>query len=330
MRDDDPMLESDAMVTETRIKVLRPLRKVLLGTRDGIWRISGDVAPDAPWAWRKDQFVEDSERAVRCLAQDPGTGATLAGFAGGGDTLELSDDGGRTWSTAPGWPVGRSVWSLATPGAGRVVAGTGPAGLLHGELPGEDWTENASVEGLAKRDGARIRALAQSSVDPSRWLAAVDGGLWLSVDGGESFEVVAEGFDASAVAFTRGGAAAAATSQGIMRSPDGGATWVGPVGPQGKAVGICVDVAGTLFATMGGEASRVLFSSQDKGGTWQPYGPDDQPLPEPIDGVHALAADSLHPGVVYFGGEDRVVLVSAEATRTVAEDLDGVRCMLVV
>lgn len=330
MRDDDPMLESDAMITETRIKVLRPLRKVLLGTRDGIWRITGDVAPDAPWAWRKDQYVDDPSRSVRCLGRDPGTGAVLAGFADPGDGLDLSDDGGRTWSPAPGWPSGRAVWSLATPGVGRVVAGTAPAGLLRGEVPGEVWEENPSAKALAREGGARVRALAQSSVEPSRWVAAVDGGIWLSTDAGERFRQVAEGFDASAAVFTRGGAAAVATSQGIMRSPDGGASWVGPVGPAGRAVGLCADVAGTLFASMAGVPSGVLFSSEDKGGSWRPFGPEDQPLPEPVDGVHALAADSLHPGVVYFGGEDRVVLVGAEATRTVAEEIDGVRCMLVV
>ena len=330
MRDDDPMLQSDAMITETRIKVLRPLRKVLLGTRDGIWRITGDVAPDAPWAWRKDQYVEDPSRAVRCLARDPGTGAVLAGYAGSGDGLDLSDDGGRTWSPAPGWPSGQGVWSLATPGVGQVIAGCGPFALRHGELPGESWVENASVAGIPAREGARVRDLAQSSVEPSRWLAAVDGGLLLSTDGCRNFQVVADGFDASAVVYTRGGAAAAATSQGVMRSPDGGASWVGPVGPTGQAVGLCADVAGTLFATYSGVSAGVLFSSQDKGGNWHPFGPDDQPLPEPVDGVHDLAADSLHPGVVYFGGEDRVVLVAAEAIRTVAEELDGVRCLLVV
>lgn len=330
MRDDDPMLQSDAMVTETRIKVLRPLRKVLLGTRDGIWRITGDVAPDAPWAWRKDQYVSDPSRAVRCLARDPGTGAVLAGYAGPGEALELSDDGGRTWEPAPGWPAALGVWSMATPGVGRIVAGTSPAGLQEGELPGGGWTANETVAGLGGAEGSRVRDLAQSSVEPRRWLAAVDGGLWLSTDNGESFRAVAEGFDARGVVFTRGGAAAAATSQGIMRSPDGGESWVGPVGPSGEAVAICADVAGTLFASMRGVAAGVLFASDDKGGTWHHFGPEEQPLPEPVDGVHALEADSLHPGVVYFGGEDRVVLVSAEATRTVAEELDGVRCMLVV
>lgn len=326
---DDSFSDSNSMVTETRIKVLNPLRKVFVVTEDGLFRLVGDVNPETTWAWRVDRFREGSERCIRCLVVEPGTGHLLMGHGSPGAGLDLSEDGGRTWRPAPDWPEERPAHALTAPGAGQVVVGSAPASLHRGELPEGRWTLLASLDGVAASE-APVAVLARDPSRPARWLAALEGGpLLRSEDQGATWIVASGAVDARVVVHTRGGVALAAGAAGLWRSPEAGEAW-SPVEAFGEGVGgLCVDVAGTLFVAMVGASDAAILSSTDKGVHWDPVTPS-RDLPPASPGAATLEADSLHPGIVYYGAGDRVFMVGAEGCRLLAEGLPPVRRLLVL
>lgn len=321
--DEDAMMESNPMITDTRIKVVSPLRKILVGSTQGLFRLTGDVSVETEWCWRQDRYMRQDDRPVSCMASEPGTGALLAAFAEGESRLWVSEDGGRHWEPAPDWPGDRSVSCLATPGGGRVSVGTEVGEVFQGELPEGGW-QPRDLPGVR----SPVRGISWDLSEPVRWNAALAApGVGVSRDSGATWSVEGAPIEARRVVHTRGGVTLASTSQGVFRSTDGGFDWK-HVDLPGEVRSLCVDVAGTAFLTMEEEGEPLLWCSQDTGRGWSPLeGVDLAPDEElPL----ALEADSFHPGVVYLGSGNRVWLIAPEGVRCIAEKLPTIRCMLVI
>ncbi len=119
-------------------------------------------------------------------------------WAGTGDGLFASDDGGATW-TGPQLD-GREVWAVREAADGTLYAGTQPAALFRSDDRGATWQENEAFAALPEATRwcvpldpplpGRARALAIDPADPNRiWVGVEVGGVARTADGGASWTV---------------------------------------------------------------------------------------------------------------------------------------------
>jgi uncharacterized protein (TIGR03437 family) len=205
----------------------------------------------------KSQGLDTGLLAVNVIAASPTNPQTL--FATDGRTLKRSGDGGASWSTLSTF--------------------TGLAG------------------GLA--------------VDPTSpnliYAATYATGILKSTDGGVTFTPINNGVppfsDGNVYAFRividpkRPSVLLAATSEGLVRSSDAGATWqrISSLGKLDKFNGLTFDGStGTAYVSTG----TAIQKSTDDGATWSA-------LPAPqvqYFGIGAIVPDPTQPGTIYAGG----------------------------
>ncbi len=266
------------------------------GTTEGLWATEDG---GATWSLRTAK-----ELVVNALISQP-DGSLLVGTDGAG--VLRSTDGARTWSDSNAGFSERFISRvLFAPAGGKVVVGV-TADRRHGGVfaaprPEGPWTRLAP--GLEGREVLTI-ALAGTTV-----LAGTDDGVFLShgegwrrlptvVDGAELHPHVTDLVAISPRLFL------AATSQGLLRSTDGGDEW------QRHRLGALRTVE--HVAVSGGPERVVLaatpigfFESHDEGASW-----------DPIAGrigdarVHALA---------FLPGTERVVFVATHRGLYKSED----------
>jgi hypothetical protein len=150
--------------------------------------------------------------------------------ATGADGLVVSADGGATWSAVPLPDARGEVTALATPGPGRLLAGTSEGELLRLERAGRGWM----VAGVARpRDGW----VAGVAGDPGRpgvvwaaWASPRGRRVWRSGDHGATWSEADHGLPEVPVGAVvpdpdRPGTAYAATDAGVWWSHDDGSGW---------------------------------------------------------------------------------------------------------
>ena len=177
-----------------------------LGTRKGLFRVDRG---GGGWTVGEPAFPG---QAVSMVLPDPRGGALYAALALGhfGVKLHRSDDGGRSWTElpAPAYPAADGgdgpslelIWSLEAAGPdrpGELWAGTIPGGLFHSADRGLSWTLNRALWDRPERaewfgggyDHAGIHSVSVDPRDSRRVAVAVScGGVWLTEDGGASWE----------------------------------------------------------------------------------------------------------------------------------------------
>jgi hypothetical protein len=235
--------------------------RILLSTRKGLfalerksnrWTVATTAFPGIP---------------VTNALRDPRDGTLYAALKHGhfGSKLHRSEDEGRTWQelAAPAFPPDTAgepslfqIWTIEPGGPderGRLWAGAIPAGLFRSDDRGESWQLATGLWNVPERakwfgggyDAAGIHSILVDPRDPRRIVVAIScGGVWDSVDGGESWSLRGDGLRAAYLppeqANTREvqdphrvARCAAAPDvmwtqhhNGIFRSVDAGATWV--------------------------------------------------------------------------------------------------------
>ena len=166
------------------------------------------------WEVRRASFIGDPVSAV---LQDPRDGTLYAALNLGhfGCKLRRSDDGGESWDecSVPEYdaaegenaPSLKLIWCLEPGGdgqPGRLWAGTIPGGLFVSDDRGDSWS---LVRGLWERperaawfgggyDEPGIHSITVDPRDHDRLIVGVScGGVWISDDGGASWECSTEG-----------------------------------------------------------------------------------------------------------------------------------------
>jgi photosystem II stability/assembly factor-like uncharacterized protein len=312
-------------------------RTVLVGTDDGVYRLRGQLSGDHPW--RAEAVHRTEGRSVRGLAVEPETGTLVAGFGMRGAGMVMSHDGGDSWTRVPHWPDERQAWSIAFDRRGRVLAGSQPADIWHADGLTGEWRVNQSVQAIPERKEwtfirppyeAHIVTVARDPNSPQRWLAAVEqGGVLASDDDGHTWRQCSPLWDTHVVAFLPEGAIVAATAGGLQVSADDARSWQSAEQPRGYGTGLSIDVDGIVYAVVKGADHGPIWYSKNAGRTWEPA-PGGAALPHPDFGVHALAADPLIAGTLFYGVGDAVCLISGRSATKIAEGLPPIRRVLVL
>lgn len=169
----------------TDIEIESPSMTLLLGTGDGIYRVSNVPFDDATQTLAAGRVMR-----VRQFAESEGA------FACTKTGLYRSTDSGTAWSELR---VPREeVYSVAvSPDGERLYAGTHPAHLYVSEDEGDSWQELEGFQELPSRkewytprhrNEAHVRSLESHPDAPSRVIAGVEvGGVHVSDDRGESW-----------------------------------------------------------------------------------------------------------------------------------------------
>ncbi|MXY54126.1 MAG: exo-alpha-sialidase [Gammaproteobacteria bacterium] len=293
---------------------------IYAGTARGVFSLSGDGA----------EQVHES-RGVRELVQ---VGRRL--FAGTGDGLFASDDG-KAWKSSG--LEGREVWQVRGDGNGSIYAGTAPTGLFRSDDNGDSWTELPALARLAEEGGwcvpvkppvgARARALVAAG--KRLWVGVEVGGIAVSEDAGETWQMVLPGdnpdlhmmfphpakpdtlYASTGYGRLDGVAEMVEPNAGVFRSDDAGATWTyawkgitprysRPMCVDARApYGLTVASAPTAFSNHRekGGSKAMLFRSEDGGESWRSLC-DEAHSPSAAN-FHGLTVDPEVPGGVLVG-----------------------------
>jgi photosystem II stability/assembly factor-like uncharacterized protein len=234
--------------------------RMMVATRKGLLTFER-----ANGGWKSGETAFPGSPVVNVL-HDPRDGTIYAALKLGhfGPKMHRSDDGGKTWKeiASPAFPEGTAgspsvfqIWSLETGGPdepGRIWAGAIPAGLFRSDDRGESWQFISSFWNVPERakwfgggyDDAGIHSISPDPRNSRRMFVAIScGGVWETLDGGESWKLHGKGMIAAYMPPDQADAlesqdphrvarcAAAPDTMwmqhhcGIFRSEDAGLTW---------------------------------------------------------------------------------------------------------
>ena len=191
--------------------------RIHVATRKGLFTLERS---GGKWALGRTSFLGDP---VTIVLQDPRDGALYAGLNLGhfGVKLRRSEDGGGSWEelTHPSFPqdadkgvAGPSVhqfWALEPGGAdeaGKLWAGAIPAGLFVSKDRGGTWALVTSLWERPERsqwfgggyDDAGIHSICVDPRDSRHVVVGIScGGVWITENGGESWECKTRGMYAA-------------------------------------------------------------------------------------------------------------------------------------
>jgi photosystem II stability/assembly factor-like uncharacterized protein len=184
--------------------------------------------------------------------------------------IQVSSDGGRTWSAPSGTGDAMAISAAAT--EPDTIYQAGHDLLLRSVDGGKSWQE----PGFGNLPGTDIHGFAVAPDGGALYANVAGRGLHVSWDAGKSWEFVTPA-TADAMTLTAGPGEppviyALSMSQGPIRSDDGGSTWqrIGGVARPSMS-GLHVHPgSGNLYLTGAGG----VFRSEDRGASWEALGPD--------------------------------------------------------
>ena len=187
-----------------------------VGSRKGLFRYD-----ETPQGWNCAGAPAFLAAPVTMVLDDPRDGSLYVALSHGhfGCKLHRSDDRGGTWvelpspafpkSDAADAPSVEMIWSLVAGGAdqpGTLWAGTLPGGLFRSDDKGQSWQINESLYARPERarwvgggyDHAGIHSILVDPRDSQHLVVGVSvGGIWISQDGGQSWDLGGAGFVAN-------------------------------------------------------------------------------------------------------------------------------------
>jgi len=200
---------------------------VLLMHRDSLdldqIEISAQYLPDKYFRLVKDKLK------IQAVAVHPENGSII--FAGTGNGLFRSTDGGQTWQSLHDGLRDENIQALViSPSEPSMIYAGTSKGIFLSEDGGDHWTDwFEESSGLSHID---IRDLILHPEHPELLYAATPGGLFASQDGGDTWELTFDGGSyqgAADVRFVRFSSKARSlyigTANGVFKSTDGGKHW---------------------------------------------------------------------------------------------------------
>lgn len=287
-------------------------------------------------------------RAILIDKRDATHNTIYAGGVGGG--MWKSTDGGNTWNPLTNWNQWLAVSCIDQATDGTIVIGTGE-GLA--QIIGTSFNSGSMGNGIYKLDGsdnpvhispdaftgnslnnnsawAAVNRVAVNPADGTNILAATDGGLFVTTDGGNNWSQVSlssagisNGQSVADLKWSRDGMNIFASVGGrnkLVRSLNGGFTWdrvsntnnQGFPGTQGRMeIAIAPSNSNVVYvaiATSSGSTYGV-YRSADAGATWTNIG-SKGPLFDPFGDQNqgwydnVIAVSPSDPNKVYMGGVD--------------------------
>jgi photosystem II stability/assembly factor-like uncharacterized protein len=237
------------------------------------------------------------------VAPDPAQGSGAYGVSG--SRVYRTDDRGSDWALRGTAPYGITTLVADPSSTTTLYAGfVSPTGSGDGALKSVDGgaTWNPATNGLAT---SHLYRLAIAPAAPDHLLAPTLEGLFETVDGGGLWspllagDVHAAAADSVDVSILYAGFSIVGPGSGVLRSPDGGATWLTPGGiPAGN-------LRVNDFAVPAADPSRVyaaaangILRSVDRGLNFSPANTGLPPMPGIVP--FRLAPDPAQAGTVYL------------------------------
>jgi photosystem II stability/assembly factor-like uncharacterized protein len=235
-----------------------------------------------------------SEPQVRALAVHPKQPNVV--LAGTQDGVYRSDDHGGHWERLSAPKPGLAVWSLLFhPRDPDVIfAGYEPYAIYRSDNGGKSWGRlpmDVTFPDVTVRPVVSPKRILGMAIDPAypmEMYAAVEvGGLLRSLDGGEKWESVSEGYYVNDDPVDMHGVAVSAAQPrtvftisriGMWRSPDRGEHWqhvqlemLSPRGTYCRDIFVAPDDPRTMYCAAGPafrSEEGALFASHDSGQSW--------------------------------------------------------------
>lgn len=245
-------------------------------------------------------------------------------FAADAGAFYGSATAGKSWQTMAG-PSG-GPYSALTYFDGVVWMGTTQKGAAYSKTLGLSWSaSNSGMLNPFTNVANQINALVAQPHVPNNLVAGNSAGVYLSTDGGGTWNSSAKGLPTQTVgsltyphavlslATATGGAILAGTGAGVYRSLDGGANWTA----SGLTTGKVTQVSSLWSGVYAIVESAGLYVSTDGGNNWS--------LSTAFSGVVPVAvlAHPERPGVVFVGTSKGAVHQSDDYGASWYEISDG-------
>ncbi len=258
--------------------------------------------------------------SVYCLVSDPSNAATL--YAGTDRGVYRSDDAGVTWSAAnAGLPAFRvetiaiDPTSPSTLYAGTLTPnGVQSVGIFKSTDGAESWTaiNDGLIDPITGISPLDVWSLAIDPRNPKTILAGSRfSEIFKSTDGGETWRFKTlggynVGLETSAFQFDPANSfqVLAASTQGLLRSIDGGETWGGYGNVNNSFFTLVTDPSSATTLYAGNINGSGIFKSTDGGAHWTSINnglPSNQGATGAWPLVLGFAVDPAHPATLYAG-----------------------------
>jgi len=328
--------------------------RLLIGTTDGLYVGSKNGSGYSAEALgfqgagpMRSNVVVDVDNPDRLYA-----GTTRAGFF-------RSDDRGKSWQELNNGLVYKDVWSIAQhPVTRRLFVGTSPAAIFASDDQGESWTQFRKLDFLpTTREWtgpipphiSRMKSISLHADNPKLIYGAIEEGWAVrSLDGGETWEQIAEGFDhdghAVAIMPDNESTIIASGGKGMYRSTDRGDSWtlsnegivdcrytpadIAIHSSRPKVIVSAVSKLGPASWNKPVDPGVFFIRSEDQGKSWTMMR---EGLPEGYFGVpRALAQNPESPDTYYAGMIDGAVWRSEDGAESFHQLLGGLPAVLSV
>lgn len=347
---------------------------LLVGTLKGAWIFRSDDS-------RSGFSISEpmlAGKEVYSMAYDPGNGRIFAGTSSlhWGAWLQYSDDQGETWTEPEAstikfpegsdWTLQR-IWQIEPFGDGQtVLAGTEPAAMFRSTDGGSSFELVKGLYDHPHREawqpgggGLCLHTIVRDPGDPQRlYIAISTGGVYRSLDGGESWQAANKGVRAEFLpekypefgqcVHKIGMSSVPSTMYlqnhwGLYRTDDGAETWHDiangvpsdfgfplVVHPRDPETAYVIPLESDRFRATPEGKCRV-YRTRDGGKSWQPL---TEGLPQENAHLTVLrdgfTGDSLDPAGLYFGTRNGKLFASSDegdSWRQLADDLPPIVCV---
>ena len=257
-------VNENVVIRELAIAPLTPLT-LYMGTRRGLFKTT-----DGARTWvRADQGIA-GDKSISALAVDPSDPSTL--FTGIDFPLEVfkSTDGGDSWSKVfDASSLGSPDALAVSPSDGSIVyLGVGSNFIYKSTDAGETWDSASS--GL--ESAFVFNQITVHPTDPDIVYASSDNGLFKTTDGAATWNLLntPESVVEAVVLDPSNSSTVYATSDGVMKSTDGGNSWTEKDDVFSRAVvkAIAVDPSDPMNLYAGANVFEGIFKSTDGGAEW--------------------------------------------------------------